>query len=650
MKATFTTSIAVAVILLSALAGLAQQAEGPNLADLRKEIQELIVIDRNDSTPQEARSLNRKFIRERQARLHSLLEERIAAMNKYQESVRAIIGPEERTAVQDAIRDFEKELKNLDVEMANNPAPAAAAAQATTPQEVRQPIFVPTKGESISGPAESPNGAGLNPARPPAPPLPQATAASQSTVGGEAEEKLRQEVEADKKRVIAEMLNEVRGVTDPTARANKAATFGPLQRPVAYARILAYGLTMNLLPRAQFNSEIESARVDKQVGGAASNAGSTSLVSKGSIPGILGFAVENGGLTRTNQGTTITFRGNPVGLINALTGKGFISGFEADSKSPAASALRKFSFAASFDTSLGDTPNVFLGNKQQLSSYSFRYEFFNHRDPRDSRYATKWEDLVRTNAQKVATSTNIVQDLFLRDPSLRAWLDEARAAIAAATDENVDSVVRAQFDNLEKVPLSAAVKAAVSSFDTEFNTYRRERSKLLEFVANGPIFTVDYVNNRRPGLIDTSNIKFIYSNGVAKGRASVTVNGDATFFNSNPGVGVNRLRDYDFSTQVDIPMGDPRGFGQFDLSFAGQFKRLAVNEAVGATKIANKGNIGTFNLKLEIPIKSLGIKFPVALTYSNRSEFDLKKQLKANFGFAFDPDILYNLLKPYSPK
>jgi hypothetical protein len=309
--------------------------------------------------------------------------------------------------------------------------------------------------------------------------------------------------------------------------------------------------------------------------------------------------------------------------------------------------LRKLSFAVSYDTSLGNAPNLFLANRQQLSSYSFRYEFFNHRDPRDPRYAEKWAELVRVNAQPVATDTNRVQNLFRRDAVLKAWLDDAQMAIAEAPDSSVENVVRQKLDELEKLQLAPTVKTAVDAFSKSFSDYRQKRDELLKIVANGPIFTVDYVNNRRPGLIDTSTLKFIYSTGIVQGKASVTANGAFGFFNSQPGKGMSRLRDYDFSTQLDIPLGDPRGFGQFDLSFAGQLKHLADDEVVNGTIITARGTIGTLNLKLEVPIKTLGIKFPIALTYSNRTEFDLKKQLRANFGFGFDPDFLYNLLKPY---
>src|SRR6266498_5750166 len=100
---------------------------------------------------------------------------------------------------------------------------------------------------------------------------------------------------------------------------------------------------------AEFVRALEEARVDKQVGGGDTNGGSTSLVAKGSIPSILGFAVENGALTKDTNGTTITFRGNPVGIIKALGDSGFIASYDDDS--PAVRKLRGLSFALSFDAS-----------------------------------------------------------------------------------------------------------------------------------------------------------------------------------------------------------------------------------------------------------------------------------------------------------
>jgi hypothetical protein len=641
MKPTLYLTLTAVAMFLMTVGAPAQQPATLSITEARKQIQELKVIEQNESATEDVKTLNKKFIDDREVRLHALLAQRVAALRKYLSSVNSILQPDERATVEATVRDLEQELKDLDGEIAVRMRSAAGGSQP------------PSSGESISPPKSQLNSGGSRPndnllnggETKSATAVPDRRTQTATTASGDDKAaQLQAEIDADKNRMIAEVKRKVSGQVGDS-RIREADVFAPTFKPVFWARILS----MKALPRTQFNGEIESARVDKQVGGAASNAGSTSLVSKGSVPGILGFAVENGGLTRTNEGTTITFRGNPVGLVNAFAGKGFIDSYT-NEDSLTIKRLRKFSFALSYDTSLGSTPNVFVGNRQQLSSYSFRYEFFNHRDPRDARYSEKWRDLVANNAQAVANDAGKIMDLFMRDTVLRAWLESARKAIAEVTDDNVESVVRTKFNELDSLELSPTVKIAVSHFSQSFSDYREKRSELLDLVANGPIFTVDYINNRRPGLIDTSNIKFVYSTGIVKGRASVTANGDLTFFNSSPGIGKSSLRDYDFSTQIDIPLGDPRGFGQFDLSFAGQIKRVSESEEINGTPLTNKGNIGTFNLKLEIPIKNLGVKFPLAFTYSNRTEFDLKKQLRANFGFAFDPDILYNFLKPFSVK
>jgi hypothetical protein len=656
MKAKVTMASIIAVILLVVcFSTQAQQVQSASIGDLRKQIQDLLTIDRDESTPSEVKNLNRKFITERRAQLHLLIEKKIEALEKYQSSVSTIITPDEKRRVEKAILDLRGELENLNRELFTDPGSETEVATTA----VAQPLdAVMPKAESVAASSNSSSAFGrslVNTDALPAPAQDESLAGTQPPADGKTrvEDQLRKEVEVERANIIDEVVNDVRGKTDAAARARAAETFSPTQDPSAYAKVLGLALTMNTLPRAQFTKEIEEARVDEQVGSSSPNSGGTSLVSKGSIPAILGLAVENGGLTRTNQATTLTFRGNLVGLFEAFAGKGFLdSNTEGDSLT--IKRLRKLSFALSYDTSLGNPDNVFTGNRQQLSSYSFRYEFFNHRDPRDPRYTQRWKDLmvgnaIGGNAQAVATRANRVQNLFLRDAGLRGWLENARKAIASAPDAELPSVVRAQLDALETMELSPTVVDAVTEFSTAFSDYRRKREELLNKVENGPIFTFEYINNRRPGMIDTSNLNLIYSTGIAEGKASLTFNGAATIFNSKPTDGMGRLRDFNFSTQLDLPFGDPRGFGQFILSFAGQFKRLTEDELMTDGTILNaKGDIGTANFKLEIPIKNLGIRFPFSLSYSNRTEFDLRKQLRGNFGLAFDPDILFNLLKPFS--
>src|SRR5262249_43930836 len=138
----------------------------------------------------------------------------------------------------------------------------------------------------------------------------------------------------------------------------------------------------------------ESARTDKSVGASNTASGTTNLVSKGSIPSLLGFAVENGALSRTVSGTTVTFQGSPTGIIEARANQRLIQSYLNEDGVPILQVLRRVGFSTTFDTSRGTTSPaegtpaqpVFTGSSQQLASWSFRVSLVNRRDPRHPVY------------------------------------------------------------------------------------------------------------------------------------------------------------------------------------------------------------------------------------------------------------------------
>jgi len=152
------------------------------------------------------------------------------------------------------------------------------------------------------------------------------------------------------------------------------------------------------------------------------------------------------------------------------------------------------------------------------------------------------------------------------------------------------------------------------------------------------------------GLIDTSNLKFIAEGdvlshfGVPKGQTELTYNGSMTFFNSSPGAGMKRLRDFDHALQLDVPF-ILEGMGSLNLSLAGKFKRISEDEMAqdGSTKVATKGDLAFLQGKLIIPIK--GFKIPLSLTYANRTELIKERELRGNIGFTVDFDPFYALLR-----
>jgi hypothetical protein len=60
-----------------------------------------------------------------------------------------------------------------------------------------------------------------------------------------------------------------------------------------------------------------------------------------------------------------------------------------------------------------------------------------------------------------------------------------------------------------------------------------------------------------------------------------------------------------------------------------------------------KGDIAVGQFGLNIPIKSLGIKFPVSFTFANRTELVNEREVRGNFGFTFNWDTLLSKLKPF---
>lgn len=413
----------------------------------------------------------------------------------------------------------------------------------------------------------------------------------------------------------------------------------------------------------KFVGDIQDIRVDKQVGGGSENAGSTSLVSKGLAPAILGFAAENGALTQGVSGTTITYRGNLVGTIEALRNQGFTMSVLDDSA--ATKLLRKLSYSFSFDTSRGNQAGTFVGDRQQLSSYSVRYEIKNDRDPRSPSYQAKWDALADADVQPLLDiATRIALDATA-EPALDRWNTKARAAIIAkgARSERRDELIRQLDQELPSLDsFSPEVQRLLREFASRYDTLLKDHSAMRELISKGAIFTVEYVGDRRVGLVDTSNLKVIAEGdllhlfGFGKGTTELTYNGAMTFFNSRPGPGMRRLRDFDHSLQLDYPF--ITGLGSFIFSFAGKYKRFTENDlapgslitipggTITGAALANiKGDIASGQVKLSVPLSN-GIRIPISFTFANRTELIKEHEVRGNFGLTFDLDSLFARRRP----
>jgi len=422
---------------------------------------------------------------------------------------------------------------------------------------------------------------------------------------------------------------------------------------------------------AAFVTQAQEQRIDQQMGASPTANSATSIVAKGGIPSLLGFAVENGAATQTEKDTSITFRVNPGGLINLFAKKGFITGFQASENDPLMKFLNKTSVGVTFDTSRGDNPGVFTGRGQQLSQLSARVEFFNDRDPRQSKYAVAWERFVATEGTRLANQvwklTDLLvnrggadEDITFKDEALEAWVKQMNQAVddvdaSLPAVERINAIARVIDEQAEKVPVGLVSDDAVETitdFAREIHTYEERKNELLDRIAKGRIFTIEYTNKREVNASDTSNFNFIYATGT-RTRIDLTANGSFTFFHTRPPAispaspRPGRIRDFQFAGQIDVPF--KFGEGQFDLWFSGRYERLMEDATLpGGLVVPNtKGDVAIGQIGLNVPIRGLGVKFPISVTFSNRTELIKEKTVRGNFGFTFNWDTLLSKLKPF---
>jgi hypothetical protein len=424
-----------------------------------------------------------------------------------------------------------------------------------------------------------------------------------------------------------------------------------------YAPLMALTIARGQLPTIQdivvpeLTAQAEDASHAKNVG--ASESSGTSLVAKAGVPAILGFAVENGGLRRTTDGSTMTFTGNPVGLVQAMAKKGFISAFQ--DQDDFTKFLRKFSFGLSFDTSRGTQPGTFTGSKQQLSGFSFKFNIVDQRDPREEKYTNKWKELTKGQAANLAQSLNLfVIGLATPSPtnaSFNTWLANANAALAGKTTvKDIESTLVAELNKLMAIDLPPEQLVVVKQVGTDVEAFLDERNNILDEISNGWIATFDYNNTRPVGTPSLSNFRFLAEKGAYNGSIDFTGNASVTMYNSSPtGPSAQRLRDFRFAGQLDVPIGDITKTGKFLISLAGRYQRLLEDEPIlGTTLVVPKGDIASFQGKLTIPIRGTAFKIPLSFTYANRTELINEKEVRGNFGFTFDLDSIFAKFNPFT--
>jgi hypothetical protein len=422
---------------------------------------------------------------------------------------------------------------------------------------------------------------------------------------------------------------------------------------------------------------VEDARTDKQVG-APAGAGSTSLVSKGAVPGILGFAVENGALSQTTNDTTVTFRGNLVGWLDLLKNQDFITSYQDGSGFVRGLRRVSYSFTLNTDTepapaasASGSPPTLdairaqLEATKQQLAGYSVRVAILDQRDPRTASNRAAIATFADTRLVELLRADDAFRSFLASADYNPKWVNETVDLLAdPSRPMTVAEIQRVLYQRLEVLRL--LMISRIEGFDDAvaknllaLNAYDKARRRLFESMQKRPLVAFEYLNTRSKDLPDTSTVRLIFE-GQFGPHVDLTANAAMTFQGSGTATlpeptTVSGRRDFQFAGQMDVPLGGVAqrvsagiGIGAPVVAVAFLSQKLTDRAAVsfgGATIMAEPGWINVVQAKLTVPVKGSGVKIPLSISYANRTELLNEKDVRGHIGVTFDMDVLSSLVR-----
>lgn len=406
-----------------------------------------------------------------------------------------------------------------------------------------------------------------------------------------------------------------------------------------------------------------------QVGSTPDTKGTTSLAMKGTVPKILGFAVQHGAITQQVNGNTVTFRATPAGVLKALAGSDIksILGVSIDANGEPAHSCdwcNGLSAAITFDVSQGANPGTLTAAKQQVQSWSVRSELINHRDPTQRRYIQNFQKL--SGEVPYILETLKLWEKFQASDDFKNWQKDLVDQVTEKVDKKLASgeltldAARSQFVTLVTTALQAEQKIKFDGkFEDELKKYAdtikpllEQRNAIIDLANKGLLITADWTVTRDPNVPDLSTITGILENGLGPGRKyDLTVNVAAAFFNSTPKAPVHQFHDFKATAQYDIPLGTLQSYGPFVFSLASRYEfvpndTLSPGGTIKGTSTtpmtaAPHGHLVVGQAKLTIPVKGSGVKIPFSISAANRTELIKEKDVRGNIGITFDLDAIF---------
>lgn len=410
---------------------------------------------------------------------------------------------------------------------------------------------------------------------------------------------------------------------------------------------------------------VDALRLNKMVAGAPGSGG-TALVSRVAVPAVIGAAVEYGSILQQTTGTTTTLRGNALGIARLLFGAEqfpYCPQIASSGCSARVRRLRSVSGAVAFESVRAPagaaagppTPAALAGDEFRVASLGLRLDVTPSNQLDDPKYVRAWSEAIaqlRTHPAAAALS-EAVMAAFAGPaggvhPVYQPWMAQTTQLLQDAPGESFYDVLEARLALLANrmTESDADFAGRVAGLRRAYATYFDARDALIR-EAHVHKASLEYTSDRPAGQPATSNLRFIYSHQPTAAPAVVTLNTAATLYHDVPAGGAaGRLRDVQFSAQVDRRMGIVPQFGQAVLTIGAYYQWMPDGAVIVAPADAltllpdTKGHIGVLQGKVSIPLSDV-VHVPVSITWATRRELIAEAVVRGQIGLTLDLDSLF---------
>lgn len=659
--------LAITLMLCSIFATIPSRCfaqQQSSVSQIKEQLNQLLLADKDPSLSVEAKELNRKFINERRFQLQALLIEKIAVLKKYQSKVENALSAEENKVIRNTISELENELTATTNEIENGNAVVGATElqvkQANRPQTTQ---YIPTsnvikeipKPEKDLSPKSTPQT--TNPVTVPSPDELSKSDCSIPNVP---------QIISDTIKGIAK-----KAINDPSYDENVGELF---------VYVLAYSIASDETAKADdkitkmtlrniqiAKTMVETSRTDKHIGASANASASTSLTEKPGFAELLGFAIENGAIEKEAVGTTITLSTSPYALIAA--------GNDTAGTYSKYGYLSRVGVSATFN--VDDKNNVLTSvRRQQLDEYSIKLRLSPDRSIRSKTLQDFFDQnskdfakisIVITSALKKLTNSNTTLSKKISDLKTKFVLAQnnyvTQVKSSSLSDDEKQKALQQQLLCLAKLEIYDTVKSGslslgdkekqilkstiddlVDAYDSrkQFNTNIENKIKELNRAA---VYSLGFTLKRQPNASDYSTLKFMFQRETAMNLKFIANTSFSLYSNPNRMMNQQTVRDFAVAISLEGNAGKSpflfkpeANLAPITYSFSGRYQRLLENRGMPM----KKADLATAQFKLEIPLAA-GMTIPLSITYANATELIKEDKVRGNFGISLDLDKLFTL-------